>query len=280
MTARLAALTFAVILAAPAVAQAAKVKVFTQSGSAFTPAPSANSDEWYRSLTTAKATVFCRSNAVVLAAGWRGAGGFVGSARVQLMREVSLLSLDVRQSMVTGALRPLAVCARGPVRAQVKRSTSGTVRCGAGRIALGVAAPPGTPFQNAAAFSKPSGRAAWTSNLGDQGAVEAVCVAASAFRSVTTVRKAATFATGAQTATVAATCPAGRRAIGWGYEAAVMEQNIYRQRGITNTRDTAFASRSEPRGARGWRVEFRTPDGQGAKTPAAVTAYVTCAIPR
>lgn len=277
------ALTFLIAaLALPAVADAAKVKLSKRTGTSVEAKAPSGFDGQYVTSANDDPTAFCRNKRKMLTAGWGGAGGFVGRIDVSADNVVGdFMRLDQRVTL-TGKLRPLAICASGPVKRSIKRSKSGTVRCGSGKLTLGLAAPNGSPFQTAAAVAKPNSSAtSFENNLGDDDKeAAAICVGKSAFRSVKVSKKSARFKVGSQTATVNVTCAGKRRPISWGYEADVMEQNTYRESGITNVRTTAFPSVSQPRGSRGWQVKFQTADLQGAKTAAQVTAYVTCAIPR
>lgn len=277
------ALAAAVALSLPvAAAEAAKVKLVKRTGTSVEAKQSPGFDGKYTTSANDDPTTFCRNGRKLLTAGWGASGGFVGRIDVRLDNRLGdYMDLDQRNTL-TGKMRPIAICASGPVKRTIKRSKSGTVRCGSGKLTLGLAAPNGSPFQTAAAVAKPNSSATrFENNLGDDDKeAAAICVGKSAFKSVKVAKKSTTFKVGSETATVNVTCPGKRRPISWGYEAAVMEQNTYRESGITNVRTTAFPSISQPRGSRGWQMRFQTADLEGAKTDAKVTAYVTCAIPR
>lgn len=274
----LLALLCALLVAVP-VAHAAGVSLSYKSGFALDRKAQTDPDKLYSSQTTEDLTASCGKTGTAIGAGWSGSGTFVSGARAQL-GEFSYITLDPRETPQSGKLRGVAICAKGAVGATVRRGASGKVTCGSGKLALGLVAPDGSPYDNGvAAEARATSKSTWTSTLGDDDgrAATVICVKASAFKRVTTVSRAASFAPGAETAAATATCTGGRRPIGWGVELPAMPGNAFRQSGITNMRVTPFPATSEPSGRSAWKTVFRTPDFKGAAAPATATLHVTCA---
>ena len=273
--AALAALAAVTVLTVAPSALGAKVSLTTTTGfPSVTKAVS--SDNYYSSWTTNDPTAFCPNGAVPLTVGWKGAGLFVARIDVNL-RIRGYFDLDGRDTWIPASTRGIARCARGPVKATLKkRSGAGTVSCGS-KLALGIPFTSTGPFQDRAASSAPAGIKRWRSTMSDSD-TQALCVTRSAFRAVKVVKKSRTFAAGRPTATVSTSCPKRHKAISWGVALPLMEGNAYSPSGITNRRTTPWVSTSVPKGS-GWKVTFRTADGQPAAAPAKVTTYVTCAVP-
>jgi hypothetical protein len=275
------ALLFTTVLAVP-VAHAAGVSIAIRKGPAITRVAQPDHDRLYSSDTTETMTAVCRRGESAIGAGWSGAGTFVGGAYARPGEKDTrgYVSLDPRETAIAGRTRALAICADTSVGATSRTSKGTTVNCGAGRLALGVVAPNGTPDESGPAEARATSESTWTSTLGDgQGAI-AVCVKASAFKRVTTVTKTGAFAAGSPTATVTAACTGGRRPIGWGVGLPAMPGNTYKASGTLNKRVAPFPSTSAPSGASGWKTVFRTADFKPAAAAATVTLQLTCAVPR
>lgn len=222
-------------------------------------------------------TAFCGEGQVPLAAGWRGPATFVPDAAPRFDRVNNWMQLRPRGSITRGQLRPLAICAKGLGRVSIKSSGSEVVSCGS-RTAIGIPQTARGPYQESSVTASPVSRARWRSTLEDARAT-ALCVARNKLTRVQTVKRTKTWVVGRTSLTVKATCRAPRRPVAWGYTLPDMPQNGYSEPGIANQRVVPFVSGSQPNGRRGWKLTFHTADGQIAKAPAPVTAYVTCAMP-
>lgn len=273
-----AALLSTAVLAVP-VAHAAGVSISIKKGPPITRVAQPDYDSLYSSPTTESMTASCGRGQSAIGAGWSGAGTFVGGADARAGQEDTrgYVDLDPRETLIAGKTRALAICADRSVGAVPRTSTGTTVKCGAGRLALGLAAPNGTPYESGPAEARATSRSTWTSTLGDGAGAIAVCVKASAFKRVTTVAKTGAFAAGSAAATITAACTGGRRPIGWGVELPAMPGNAYQASGIRNKRVTPFPATSAPSGASGWKAVFRTADFKAAAAAATVTLHLTCA---
>lgn len=271
----IAALTVAAMATVVPGALGAKVTVTTTTGYPNV-TKVVDQGRYYSSWTTNDPTAFCPNGAVPLTVGWKGAGLFVARIDVNL-RIRGYFDLDGRDTWIAASTRGVARCARGPVKVSIKkRSGAGTVSCGA-RLALGVPFTSSGPFQDGAGSSAPVGIRRWRSTMAESD-TQALCVTRSAFRSVKIVKRSATFAAGALTATVTTACPRKHTAISWGVDLPAMEGNAYSPSGITNRRTAPWVSTSAPRGS-GWTVTFRTADALPAAAAATLTTHVTCAVP-
>ena len=259
------------LAASPAVA---KVQITVKTGSPES-VQAAPIEDVYR--VGGSLSAFCGKGQVPLAAGWRGPATFVPDAAPRFDRDNNWMQLRPRGSVTRGRLRPLAVCARGLGRVAVKSSSREVVSCGS-RTAIGIPQTARGPFQDSSVTASPVSRTRWRSTL-ESARATALCVGRDKLKRVQTVKRTKTWVVGRTSLTVKATCRAPRRPVAWGYTLPDMPQNVYRQAGITNERVVPFVSGSQPNGRRGWKLTFHTADGQIAKAPAPVTAYVTCAVP-
>lgn len=215
-----------------------------------------------------------------LAAGWSDAGAIIHSIAQRYSSDSSYLEIAPRVPMKTTTIRPYAICAKGPVKATVKSKPKGTgpVSCGK-KLAIGVAVTTTWPYNDERAVNAtPVGTHGWITDAPYSDS-KAVCVAASAFSETKLVRRTASFAVGATSATVSATCPGKRRPIGWGYSAPLMPGNIWQSTESNSALSVPFVSGSMPKGKQGWSLVFRTPDAKGAAAAAQVGIHLTCAVP-
>ncbi len=232
--------------------------------------------------TDNRITLACKGKATALMAGWSGALAPVDVVTSQLVYKSPTLSVSLRRPMTAGTFRAVALCARGPLKAQQKIGPSGdnsSVSCGARQLAIGLPISNG-PYWAQPVASKPQGLRGWVNSEGKYGRAAVICVAAGAFAKAQLVRQSATFSAGARTATVAAACTGGRRPISWGFEAGTLDQNIWRSVESSATMTAPFIAASKARGRSGWALTFATPDGAGARSATDIAIHLTCAIPR
>lgn len=225
-------------------------------------------------------SVFCGKAGTPLTVGWTDAGALIYSIRDRLSSSNPYFQLEARVPMKTTTIRPYAICAKGPVKAAVKSKPrgAGPVSCGA-KLAIGLPVSSTWPYNDDAAVeAKPIGTHKWQTT-DPYSASAAVCVAASAFGKVKTVRRTASFAAGKTSATVTAKCAGKRRPIGWGYSAPLMAGNTWESADTDSAIAVAFVSGSLPKGKQGWSLVFRTPDGKPATAAAQVGIHLTCAVP-
>lgn len=261
-------------LAVPSVAGAANITLSTKSNFAVRmPAPSSTVDVYD---VGEDATGFCKGGGFPIAAGWTGTTTIV-SAIAYRTGDNPYFSLDLRRPMTAGTFAATSLCAKGKgLGATVKTGSGQTVSCGK-KLAIGIPIATSWPYEESPVVAEPNGPKAWK-YVQTRGTPSAVCVNASAFSKVKVVKKKASFAIGSNVAAFSTTCPGGRRAIGWGYTAGVMEQNVWKSADTTSKVAVPFVSASVPNGT-GWRITFSTPDQQPAKTAGAVSLNVTCAVP-
>lgn len=221
----------------------------------------------------------CPRKATPLMVGFSGVRAPVATIYANNLVSSRQLGIAIRRAAETSTFRSTALCATG-VRVQVRESATKSVSCSAQQLAIGVPIDSGA-YQTEPFSSKPDGPRGWrVVGGGAYARAKAICVPASAFRSVTVVSKQATFATGSETTTVAAQCSGGRRPISWGYDAGVLEGNRWGAPGSSIAVNVPFVVASQARGRTGWALTFATPDGRPAASTAPIGVTVTCAIPR
>lgn len=259
--------------AVPAVAQAS-ITLSTKSNFAVKlPAPTSAVDIYD---VGEDATGFCKGG-FPIAAGWTGTQTIVSSI-VYRTGDNPYFSLDLRRPMTAGSFKAISLCAKGKgLGATVKTGSGQTVSCGK-KLAIGIPAASTWPYEESPIVAEPNGPKGWR-YVQTRGTPSAVCVNASAFGKVKVVKKTARFAVGSNVVTFSATCPGGRRAIGWGYSADVMDQNVWESADTDSKVAVPFVSASMPNGT-GWKLTFTTPDQKAAKTAGSVGLNVTCAVPQ
>jgi hypothetical protein len=220
----------------------------------------------------------CRGKATAVAAGWSGPKAPVALIYSHLIKEDRMMGLAVRRPMSSGRFRGRTLCLSG-ARATTRERAAGTVSCARKQVAIGVPIDSG-PYWTEPVASKPVGKRGWvTSGQGKYGRSKVVCLPAKALRKVKLVKRTATFPAGKAVASVSAACKGGRRPIGWGFEAGVMDQNTWTSSVSSVSMSVPFLTASQPRGKAGWRITFATPDGAPAKAGAPLAVHLTCAIP-
>ena len=266
------ALAVAGVVATSGVASA-KTQVVSAKAVTLAAATATSTDDLFRFEWPPK-SVYCPRNAAALAAGWSGAGAYVGEADVAFASPTGVWNYELRRSTFTGASRTALLCIRGAGRVTHKTAARGTVSCGR-NIAIGLPVYFGSPNHRAGG-SFPVGVSRWKTDTGDHFAAKALCVPRKAFGAVRSVKKAGALPAGRVSAKVTVTCPARHRAIGWGYN--VNEIPGYTpSRGVDRT--VPYVSASHPVGARKWRVQFTTPEGTPATGRTPVRAYAVCGVP-
>jgi len=224
-------------------------------------------------------TPFCgQKGGTPIAAGWTDAGAPVSSIETVFNSTNPYLAISTRRPMASATIRPLAICAKGKINATVKSKDSGTVSCGR-KLAIGIPLTSTWPYNEQATEAKPVGKHGWTTNALDSDST-AICVAVRAFAKVKTVKGTKSFVVGANSATARATCPGKRRPLGWGFSAPTMDGNAWDSSDTTSRMTVPFVSGAGPAGKRGWKLTFRTPNGQGAAATAQVALHLTCGVPR
>lgn len=275
------ALLAALLIAAPA-AGAAGVRVTVSKGFAVSMTAAPKAVDQYDVNPGDDPSAFCRGG-TPLTVGWTGARAPISGTTVYPARGTgaAYVKLDPRRPKTAGSLRAIAVCGSGAkVKATTRISLSGTtVGCGA-KLTLGLAATESWPYIDTPITVGPSGANGWSAAAGPRPRPTAICVGRSAFTRVSDVRARGAFATGSATATVTASCPRGRRALAWGYEAAPIPGNTWRSAESRNVRSVPFVGDAVPTaGAKGFRVTFRTADDAGATAASPVTVHVRCGTP-
>lgn len=214
-----------------------------------------------------------------LTVGWSGATAPVIGTNVYLNRINSYVKIGPRRPAAAGPLKAVAVCA-SKVAATSKLGSGTSVDCG-GKLTLGLAASETWPYIESAVAIGPAGPNGWSTEVGPRPRPSALCVPKSAFKKVTTVKASGTFAAGATTAAVQATCTGGRRVLAWGYDAPVMPGNVWSSADTDSKRSVPFVGDSVPTsGAKGWKVTFRTADGKPAAAEApGLGVIVRCGVP-
>lgn len=222
----------------------------------------------------------CRGGATPLAVGWSGPRAPIAMVYSNQLASSRRLGLAVRRPFSGGALRAQALCASGSaVKATVKEAPSGgrSVSCGRGQVAIGVPID-GGPYWAGAVSSRPAGTRGWSvEGFGTYGRAKAICVSARAFPAAQVLTRSARFAAGARMAAVSARCPAGKRAIGWGFEAGAMPGNTWSAAGSSLQMAAPFLAASQPSGTSGWKLTFATPDGAPAAAETQIALHLTCA---
>lgn len=223
----------------------------------------------------------CGKGYVPIAAGWKGTatptsgpGWFVG-AKANTTKYG--YRLNIARGLAPGSMQARTVCAKGPVKAVRKETAQGSVaRCGA-KTALGYLNLV-IVKQDAAVSSTPVGRTGWRQESTDSeySNSAAVCVHKKAFKKVRRVSKSTSFTLGNRTTTVVAKCPKGSRALAWGFSSPLMPANAWSGSGSMTS---PFVESAVPAKSK-WTVTFSTPDLQGAKEQAQVSATAVCGTPR
>ncbi len=222
--------------------------------------------------------VECRGSDRALTIGWTDVRAPMALLYSHTWDSDGNLGLGLTRPAKATRVRGVVVCAKGGFKAS-SESASGTVKCAANQLALGIPID-GGPLLSSPVASVPAGKRAWrTSGQGDSARAKAICVAASAFKQVKLVKRTASFKQGAATAVVKASCAAGARPISWGFEAGTLPSNEFRRPGSTEGMTVPYVASSLPSGGRGWALSFRTPDGAAAKTSAALALHLVCAKP-
>lgn len=230
--------------------------------------------------TTAETVwIECPRGGTPLMTGWSGVSAPISIVYSNNLVSSRTLGLGVRRPLEGGTLRATALCAEGPVAARTKESSSGTVSCSNGQLAIGVPID-GGPYWTRAVASMPVGTRGWRNSEGGYARAKVICVAASAFRAVKTVTKRASLPAGARSATVTARCAGGSRPIGWGFEAGLLDGNRWSSpdSGVSNA--VPYVASAKASGRAGWSLTFATPDGRRAAAAAPIVLGVTCAAPR
>ncbi|MDO8209099.1 hypothetical protein [Conexibacter sp. CPCC 206217] len=223
--------------------------------------------------------VECRGGAMPLMMGWSGTRAAIATIYSNNLLSARTLGVAVRRPLVGGVLRATALCARGPIAARTQESSSGTVSCNAGQLAIGVPID-GGPYWTRAIASMPVGTRGWRNTEGGYARAKVICVAASAFRAVHVVTKRASLPAGARTATVTAECRGATRPVSWGFEAGLLEGNTWRSPDSDLSISVPFVATAKASGRAGWSLTFATPDGKPAASATPIGLGVTCAAPR
>lgn len=219
----------------------------------------------------------CPGSGTPLMLGWSGVQAPIGIVYSNNLQSARTLGLAVRRPLgAGGTLRTTALCASGPVGARTKESSSGSVSCSRGQVAIGVPID-GGPYWTRAIASMPIGTRGWRNTEGGYARAKAICVAGSAFRSVAVVTRRASLRAGARTATVTAQCRAGTRPVGWGFEAGLLEGNRWDSPDSGVAVAVPFVASAKASGRAGWSLTFATPDGRPAASAAPIALGLTCA---
>ena len=268
------ALALGLAVASPA---SSAVKLSVSAGDPETVPGAVQGGSLYASGTTV--WIECPGKGTPLAAGWRDVGAPVAMVYSNNLVSNRIIGIEVRRPSRPATVRSLAVCVRGAGSAITRESASGEVSCPAGRLAVGVPID-GGPYWSQAVASMPVGLRGWRNTEGGYARAKVVCVPSRAFRSAHVVTKEVTFPAGQTSASVEATCRAGTRPLGWGFQAGTMEGNRFTSSVSSATMSVPFVSASAPSGSRGWSLRFATPDGAPAAAEAPIAIAVTCAAPR
>mgnify|MGYP001374698175 CR=1 FL=1 len=251
----------------------AKTQVVSAKAVTLAAATAESTDDLFR-LEWPSTSAYCPRNAAALAAGWSGAGAYVGEIDTAFTSPTGVWNYELRRNTFTGPTKTTLLCIRGAGRVTERSAAKGTVSCGR-NIAVGLPVYYGSASHRAGG-SFPVGISRWKTDTGDHFSAKALCVPRRAFGAVRTVNKAGALPAGRVSASVTVTCPARHRAIGWGYNVAAIPGYTPSQ-GIRRT--VPYVSASHPSGQRAWRVQFTTPEGTPATGATPVRAYAVCGVP-
>ncbi len=271
----------AVLVIAAPTAQADSVKVKLVTSATVSVAGSPDSTFPFNNDQPSVPEGACGKGYVPIAVGWKGTntpssgpGWFVGAKSNTTKYGYRL---NIARGLAPGTMQARTVCAKGPVKAVRKETSQGSVlRCGA-KTALGYLNLVSVK-QSAAVSSTPAGRSGWRQEgmASPYSHSAAVCVDKKAFTKIRSVTKSTSFALGNRTATVAAKCPKGSRALAWGFSSPLMPANAWSGSGSV---ESPFVESAVPAKSK-WTVTFSTPDLQGANQAAEVSATAVCGKPR
>ena len=225
--------------------------------------------------------VECHGSDRALTIGWTDARAPMALIYSHTWNSDGNLGFGTTRPAKTTRVRGVVVCAKGGFKAKAKIK-AGTLKCSKRQLALGIPID-GGPLLSSSVASRPVGKHAWlTTGQGTGASSKAICVAASAFKRVNLVKRKARFKPGSAKAVVKATCARGTRPISWGYEAGTLPSNEFRlpeDIDGTNVMTSPYVAASLPKGARGWALTFRTPDGAGARSGTSLAIHLVCAKP-
>jgi hypothetical protein len=242
------------------------------------PFPVSSGDDDYRYAFEGYEWIECRGSDRALTIGWTDAHAPMALLYSHTWDSDGNLGLGLTRPAKTTRVRGVVVCAKGRFKAATKTS-AGTVRCSKRQLALGIPID-GGPLLSAPVASRPAGKHGWrTSGQGSRASSKAICVASSAFKRVKLVKRKARFKPGKAATVVKASCARGTRPISWGFEAGTLPANEFRRAEDSEGMTVPYVAASLPKGARGWALTFRTPDGAAARTGTSLALHLVCAKP-